>query len=181
MMELSKPIEQAFRFCPRCATESDPIGDVPFRCEQCEFSFFFGPVTAVGGIVCDAEGKILLIERARDPGKGMYGMPGGFVDRGETAEGALRREIAEEVGLEVVRSRFLTTLPNQYTYKSLTAPVLDIFFICDVESFDAIVADPQEVSRCWIGIPGDDQLMNMAFESNRLALLKYLETYGEEK
>lgn len=180
-MDRSKPIEQAFRFCPRCATEADPVGDVPFRCDQCGFSFFFGPVTAVGGIVCDAAGDILLIERARDPGKGMYGLPGGFVDRGETAEGALRREVQEEVGLEISEFHFLTTLPNQYTYRELTAPVLDIFFVCVVPSFEAIVVEPKEVEQCWIGQPSDQQLTNMAFESNRLAVLKYLEANGKEK
>ena len=180
-MDRSKPIEQAFRFCPRCATEAEPVGEVPFRCDQCGFAFFFGPVTAVGGILCDAEQQILLIERARDPGRGLFGLPGGFVDRGETAEGALRREIREEVGLELTSYQFLTTLPNQYTYKELTAAVLDIFFVCSVESFDAIVAEPDEVARCWIGKPTDEQLANMAFESNRLALLKYLGHHGKEE
>ena len=180
-MDRSKPIEQAFRFCPRCATEADPVGDVPFRCDQCGFSFFFGPVTAVGGILCNDSGDILLIERARDPGKGKYGLPGGFVDREETAEGALRREIFEEVGLEVTKFRFLTTLPNQYTYREVTAPVLDIFFVCLVPSFEAIVAEPNEVSRCWIGSPMEEQLCNMAFESNRLAVLKYLDANDKEK
>lgn len=173
-MEFSKPLEQVFRFCPRCATEADPVGEVPFHCDQCGFKFFFGPVAAVGGVVRDSSGQILLIERARDPGKGMLGMPGGFVDAGETAEEALRREVQEEVGLEVQRLRFLTTLPNQYDYDGVTAPVLDIFFVCDVDSFDSVATDPSEVSRCWIGTLGDEQLERMAFESNRLALLKYL-------
>lgn len=173
-MEFSKPLEQVFRFCPRCATEADPVGEVPFHCDQCGFKFFFGPVAAVGGVVRDSSGQILLIERARDPGKGMLGMPGGFVDAGETAEEALRREVQEEVGLEVQQLRFLTTLPNQYDYDGVTAPVLDIFLVCDVDSFDSVATDPSEVSRCWIGTLGDEQLERMAFESNRLALLKYL-------
>jgi ADP-ribose pyrophosphatase YjhB (NUDIX family) len=173
-MELSKPIQQAFRYCPRCATEADPVGDIPFRCDQCGFAFFFGPVTAVGGIMQDRQGNMLLIERGRDPGKGKYGLPGGFVDHHETAEGALRREVREEVGLEIETIQYLTTLPNQYNYQGLTAAVLDLFFVCHVESYDDIVADPHEVAQCWIGIPGDQQLNAMAFESNKLAMLKYL-------
>jgi ADP-ribose pyrophosphatase len=181
MISSSKPIEQVFRFCPRCGTEADPLGQVPFRCDQCGFAFFFGPVTAVGGIIRDSADQILLIVRAREPGRGLYGLPGGFIDRGETAERALRREIEEEVGLRVSSTRFLTTLPNTYTYHEVTAAVLDLFFVCDVDSFDSIVAEPKEVADYWIGRPDDDQLGRMAFESNRLAILKYLENDGEEK
>lgn len=173
-MEFEKPLEAAFRYCPRCATESEEIGEVPFRCHQCGFAFFFGPVGAVGGILRDQAGQILLIRRARDPGAGMLGMPGGFVDRDETAEQALQREIQEEIGLSVERMNFLMTLPNKYTYQGLTAAVLDLFFVCDVPSFDSIQVHPEEVSDVWIGCPGEDQLQEMAFHSNRLALIKYL-------
>ena len=173
-MEIEKPLEQAFRFCPRCGTEADPVGEVPFRCEQCGFAFFFGPVTAVGGILRDEAGQVLLVQRARDPGKGQYGLPGGFVDPDETAENALRREVEEEVGLEVEAMEFLATLPNRYTYHGVTAAVLDIFFVCDIPSFDAITLEPGEVAGYWIGTPGDEQLANMAFQSNRLALLRFL-------
>ncbi|MBD3389792.1 NUDIX domain-containing protein [Candidatus Micrarchaeota archaeon] len=46
-------------------------------------------------------GKILLIKRGREPDKGKWALPGGFVDRGETAEEACVREVEEETGLEV--------------------------------------------------------------------------------
>ncbi len=180
-MNFEKPLPEAFRFCPRCATEAEPIGAVPFRCDQCGFSFFFGPVTAVGVIVRDRNQQVLLIERAREPGKGQYGLPGGFVDRGETAEQALRRELHEEVGLEVTEVNYLMSLPNQYTYQGLTAAVLDLFFISQIDSFEAIQADPREVAGYWTGIPGDEQLSQMAFDSNRLALLKYLSTDNNDR
>ena len=173
-MNFAKPLEAAFRYCPRCATEADPVGEVPFRCDQCGFAFFFGPVTAVGGILQDRQGQLLLLRRARDPGKGQFGLPGGFVDRDESAEEALRREIQEEVGLDVEALTYLITLPNQYTYQGLTAAVLDIFYVSRVDSFDALQIEESEVSGYWVGIPGDEQLDHMAFESNRLALINFL-------
>jgi ADP-ribose pyrophosphatase len=171
---LQKPIEDAFRFCPQCGTPAASPGAVPFRCSNCDFAFFFGPVTAVGAILCDRRGEVLLIQRARNPGKGKYGLPGGFVDRGETALEAARREIDEEVGLQIERLDFLTTLPNQYTYRGLTAAVLDIFFTARVESFDSVDHDQREVAGLWIGMPGRAQLDAMAFDSNRRALQAYL-------
>jgi ADP-ribose pyrophosphatase YjhB (NUDIX family) len=53
-----------------------------------------------GAVVLDAEGRILLLEHVFRPGTG-WGIPGGFVQRGEQPEETLRRELREEVGLEV--------------------------------------------------------------------------------
>lgn len=45
------------------------------------------------------DAKILLVRRARDPGRGCYSLPGGRVEWGETLEQAVHREVAEETGL----------------------------------------------------------------------------------
>ena len=47
------------------------------------------------------DGKILLVRRARPPGKGLYSLPGGRIEFGETVAGALHREVAEETGLTI--------------------------------------------------------------------------------
>ncbi|ERF81079.1 MAG: methylglutaconyl-CoA hydratase [Bradyrhizobium sp. DFCI-1] len=47
------------------------------------------------------DGRVLLVRRARSPGKGFYSLPGGRVEFGETLHTALHREIDEETGLRV--------------------------------------------------------------------------------
>src|SRR3954447_24767403 len=47
------------------------------------------------------EGKVLLVRRARSPGKGLYSFPGGRVEFGETLHAALHREVDEETALEI--------------------------------------------------------------------------------
>jgi ADP-ribose pyrophosphatase YjhB (NUDIX family) len=47
------------------------------------------------------DGKVLLVRRARPPGKGLHSLPGGRVEFGETMAQALHREVAEEAGLTV--------------------------------------------------------------------------------
>ncbi|WP_409183176.1 NUDIX hydrolase [Amycolatopsis sp. VS8301801F10] len=55
----------------------------------------------VGGIVFDDQGRLLLIRRAHDPGKGQWSLPGGRVEPGETDHEAVIRELREETGLDV--------------------------------------------------------------------------------
>ncbi|GAA1035360.1 MULTISPECIES: NUDIX hydrolase [Amycolatopsis] len=55
----------------------------------------------VGGIVFDDQGRLLLIRRANDPGKGQWSLPGGRVEPGETDHEAVVRELREETGLDV--------------------------------------------------------------------------------
>lgn len=47
------------------------------------------------------EGHILLVQRSKDPGRGLWAVPGGKVERGESLRVAARREVAEETGLIV--------------------------------------------------------------------------------
>jgi 8-oxo-dGTP diphosphatase len=54
----------------------------------------------VGALIIDG-GRILMVERGREPLKDWWSLPGGVVETGERLETALRREVREETGLEV--------------------------------------------------------------------------------
>jgi 8-oxo-dGTP diphosphatase len=59
------------------------------------------PALTTDCVICDSEGRVLLIRRKNEPFRGSYALPGGFVDVGETVEAACRREVLEEAGIEV--------------------------------------------------------------------------------
>jgi ADP-ribose pyrophosphatase YjhB (NUDIX family) len=53
------------------------------------------------------DGRVLLGERARAPGQGLFSLPGGVVELGENLEAAVRREVHEETGLEIEITGFV--------------------------------------------------------------------------
>src|SRR4051812_15768623 len=55
----------------------------------------------VGAVCHNSDGRLLLVQRANEPGRGRWSIPGGRVEPGEDDATALRREMEEETGLTV--------------------------------------------------------------------------------
>lgn len=166
-----------FQFCPRCGKPrgaNKPIQ--PFQCAACGFHYYFNPCLAVAAILLgpDANDRALFIRRAKEPAKGKLAVPGGFVDIGETAEEALRREIKEEVNLDVSSLEFLCSAPNEYLYRGVNYPVLDLAFVCHAVSIESIAALDGVESFCWAK-PAEVDPAEIAFPSIRAAVRLYNE------
>jgi 8-oxo-dGTP diphosphatase len=58
-------------------------------------------IPCVGAVIRDEAGRLLMILRGHDPGKGLWSIPGGRIEPGETPEQAVVREVREETGLDV--------------------------------------------------------------------------------
>ena len=79
-------------------------------------------IPCVGAVIRDNEGRLLLIKRGHEPGAGLWSLPGGRVEPGETDIEALVREMREETGLTVKVGRLLGTV----TRPGLDGDVIDI-------------------------------------------------------
>lgn len=132
-------------------------------------------MTAVGALIVDPAGSMLFIERGKDPGRGKLGLPGGFVDAGETAEAALIREVEEEMNLVITEYQYLASFPNLYSYAGVISPVTDLFFVSWVESFDVIEAQEGEVSDWRFVSPKQIRKSQLAFETHHFAIRAYLD------
>jgi mutator protein MutT len=159
-------------YCGRCgarAGEQSGTWGGPFRCAACGFTLFFNAAGAVAAIIRRADGRALFVRRAKDPAKGKLGMPGGFIDPGETAEEALAREVREEVGLEIRDARYLSSHANRYDYAGVRYHTVDLFFVAMVDDPDRATPLDAVEALVWMD-PLTMPLDEIAFESMREAL-----------
>lgn len=127
------PLSQ-FRYCPKCGSSRFDIHNEKSRqCADCGFVYYFNPSSATVAFIVNSRDELLVCRRAKEPAKGTLDLPGGFVDLYETGEEGVIREVKEETGLQVVRTRYLFSLPNLYVYSGFTVHTLDMFFCCEVE------------------------------------------------
>lgn len=118
-----------FNMCPRCGSkEIKNINNRQWKCPGCGFDLYNNVASAVGLVIKDREGKILLEKRAKEPRKGFLAFPGGFVDPDESAEEACVRECMEETGVKPVSLKYIASFPNTYEYKTITYKTCDMFF-----------------------------------------------------
>lgn len=95
----------SFSFCPQCGQALHPNDQGPQVCGHCAHMMYHNPVPVSVGIVPVEKGSgeivgALGIVRGIPPKVGAWALPGGFIDRGETIEEGVVREMREETGLK---------------------------------------------------------------------------------
>ncbi|MCC6235087.1 MAG: NUDIX domain-containing protein [Verrucomicrobiales bacterium] len=161
---------QLFEFCPRCGHRqlAAPSANL-FTCAGCGLRYFFNPTVAAAVFIWRDDGRALFIRRARDPAKGRLAAAGGFIDIGEDAETAARREVREEVGIELSDLRYLSSHTNEYPYAEVEYPVLDLMFTARAVNPEAAAALDDVEGVLWLD-PLEVDPEEMAFSSMRDAL-----------
>jgi ADP-ribose pyrophosphatase YjhB (NUDIX family) len=156
-------------FCPGCGHETVG-GEKPkfFECEQCGYRLYLNPTVSACPLLFRPDGALLLVRRARDPHRGKLGIPGGFVDAGESVETALKRELFEELKLQVTEWSFFGGWPNTYPYKGVTYDVLDLYFLIEAEG--EMTVEVSEITGYEWRDPWTVTDDEIAFESLRAAL-----------
>lgn len=155
-----------YRFCLRCG---GPLTSRILRaseaprpaCRACGFVLFLDPKVATGAVF-HFDGGVLLVRRAIEPSYGKWVFPGGYVDRGESLEGAAIREVKEECGMDVRLTRLLGV------YSSTGNPVILIAFVGEViggrvqvddEGLEARCFSPQEIPWDHLAFPTTGEVL----------------------
>ena len=77
-----------FNFCPNCGSKNiKTTAGIHWTCPDCGYDLYNNDAAAVG-ILLVVNGKLLVFSRTKEPQKGKLGLPGGFVNKGESLEEA---------------------------------------------------------------------------------------------
>ena len=160
---------RVFNYCPSCGLKGIAFDRIKeFICADCGFTYFHN-VAAAAGTILECGGKIVFIKRREEPGKGLLDLPGGFVDPQETAEEAARREIREEVRIDVDTLQYLGSCPNTYEFKGVSYHSCDLLFYSKIDAFPTEF-DETEVTELVFKNPTEISDDEIAFESIKLGL-----------
>ena len=157
------------KFCSQCGNPVEllvPAGDHLPRhvCPACDMIHYQNPKMVVGCIP-EWEDKVLLCRRAIEPNYGLWTLPAGFMENGETTLEGAQRETWEEAGarIEVGGLYTLFNLPHiNQVYLMFRARLLDLDFHPGIESLEARLFSEAE-------IPWDE----IAFRTVRATLEQY--------
>ena len=170
----------AFHFCPSCGSPKlYSVHSRMWKCPTCGFEYFHNVATAAG-IIIESQDTILMLKRHKDPMKGKFALPGGFVEPGERAEDAALRECYEEIGWSPAHIDFLTTFPNVYQYQGIPYATCDVYFFSHVDALDTekLQLDPGECDSMRLVHTTAIPWSEIAFESAVRALCCFLRHEG---
>lgn len=103
-------------------------------------------VRCAGAVVHDAGGRLLLVRRANEPSRGLWSLPGGRIEPGESAAAAAAREVAEETGLTVEVGALVCTADlGPYVVEDFAATVTGGTLRAGDDALDAAFFTPDEV------------------------------------
>lgn len=104
-------------------------------------------IPCAGAVVLDPAGRLLLVRRGREPSLGLWSVPGGRVEPGETPAQAAAREVAEETGVQVQVGALLAVvdLPGDFVVHDFAATAVGGALRAGDDAADARWCTPAEV------------------------------------
>ena len=123
------------------------------------------PIPGVAGLII-SDGYVLLTVRSKEPRKGLWGIPGGVVEVGETLVEAVKREVLEETGLMVEPVELITVFDSVNRDEAGVVRYHYVLFeyLCEYVSGDLVAGDDAPDAR-WVSLDALDSVPIM--ESTR--------------
>jgi ADP-ribose pyrophosphatase YjhB (NUDIX family) len=155
-----------FRFCPLCSDELIPLASGPdhgrMGCRRGHFVHYDNPAITAFAFV-ERSGCYLVLERGREPYRGRWELPGGFVEAEERPDETVRREIHEETGLRVEAPSILGAYRSRYGDNGRWT--VDVAFHCHAPAGE-LKLSAESADAAWVPI---EQMPPLAFAGERSA------------
>ena len=150
-----------WKWCPRCRSELEGT-PARLRCPACGFVAYANSKPTASALCVDDEGRLLLARRAVEPYKGMWDVPGGFLEEGEHPVDGLRRELREETGLEIEPGEFFGVWMDRYGGDSTALATLNLVWTARVLGGEPVPADDVSELR-WFAVDELPSAAEVAF------------------
>ncbi|MBN2092121.1 NUDIX domain-containing protein [candidate division KSB1 bacterium] len=162
-----------FQYCPRCGQSTLIKNDnQSLLCSSCHFLYYHSTAAAVVGII-EFENKLVLTRRAREPQKGLFSLPGGFVGYQESLEVALQRELKEELNLDVIEQPVYFSLHwGNYFFRDVLYYSVISYFLIKIDKIDDLQAG-DDVESFQLVKPNEIDQETLAFEPDKVILERY--------
>jgi ADP-ribose pyrophosphatase YjhB (NUDIX family) len=161
-------------YCSQCGspvTSRIPPGDDRPRhvCDSCGTIFYSNP-RIVAGCIPQWEEQLLLCRRAIEPRSGLWTLPAGFMENGESTAQAAARETLEEANARVEMGKLFAYLNiptlNQ-VYVIFLAELLDLEFFAGEESLEVRLFKEDEIPWDEIAFPSIERALRLYFDDRR--------------
>jgi len=170
------------KFCPLCGNKSLNFDGKMMKCQKCNFIFYNNTASAVAVVIKKGD-EILFTRRNQNPEHGKLDLAGGFIDFEETAENACKRELYEELQININEDKlkYICSLPNTYPYKGIIYHTMDLFFEYETNEEFNFILEKHEISETiWLKI-SELNLNDLAFESQKHFFKQYLVTFNKNR
>jgi ADP-ribose pyrophosphatase YjhB (NUDIX family) len=117
--------KDAYKHCLLCGGKL-LVKETYFECSQCGHHIYNSPAPCNAVIIENNNGEILLVKRKIDPKKGYWDLPGGFIQPNEAFETSVKREIKEELGIEIEVKQIIGVYHDEYLFQNVFQPTLGI-------------------------------------------------------
>ncbi|MDG4945121.1 NUDIX domain-containing protein [Weeksellaceae bacterium KMM 9713] len=165
-----------FQFCPKCGSSNHKFENHHrFECLDCGFVYYHNCAAAVM-VIMRRDDKVLFTVRNNEPKKGKLDFPGGFVDPKESAQFAAKRELKEELDIDIDMDDLvlLDTEPNDYDFRDILYRTLDIVFEIELKDNQKINLEKSEIQEAkWLSAD-EINMEDIGFDSMKAVVKKYV-------
>ena len=151
-----------FKYCPTCSKElvyNAIEGRQRKNCPACGYIYWGECSVGVGGVLL-RQGRGLIVQRAHNPGKGRWTIPGGYVEQDEKIEDAIVREVREETGLITEPLSVLGVKDRPQDHPGIKHDIYVVFLLRYLSG--DLTPDLVEVSQAGFYTPEECQSFNIA-------------------
>lgn len=163
--------KNVYKFCPKCGGKLNEKQDY-LECPSCGFHFYLNSIPCNAVIIENEKREFLLVKRKMEPRAGTWDLPGGFLKPGENFFNSVKREVKEELHVEIEVIKITGIYEDAYLFQGILNPTLCITVEAKILSGNLRADDDAEEYRYF---PRDEVLkLDLSFKGIRKSLEDYI-------